>query len=138
MRNIRSSFTVLVLLGACGGKSTPTQTAASSPAPQATLVGTFHRADERATAMRFAADGTCAVAQSAAELSAATTLCTWKLDGSRLTFTNSQGSCAETDATRVGVYDIVVAAHGVTFKMVNDTCERRMSIDGETWERLPD
>jgi hypothetical protein len=124
----------LALAGCAGSqKSQPSEPA---PSAAASLVGTFHRADERGTVMRFAPDGTCSVASSMEELAEPSHRCTWTLDGSRLTFTNTQGSCAETESTRVGVYDVVVRAQDVSFKKVTDTCERRMSIDGETWQRL--
>jgi hypothetical protein len=130
---MRQSIVLILAVAGCAG-SAKSQTSSAAPS----LVGTFHRADERGTVMRFAPDGTCSVAGSVEGLSDPSHRCTWKLEGARLTFTNTQGSCAETESTRVGVYDVVVRDHDISFKKVADTCDRRMSIDGETWERLPD
>jgi hypothetical protein len=117
----------------CGGSAKPP---ASSPEPAA-LAGDYQfRAGDDAVVLRFVPDGTCAVARSIEGLANPSHRCTWRLDGNRLTFTNTTGTCAESEATRVGVYDVVIGAQTVAFTRVSDTCERRMTIDGQTWTRI--
>lgn len=121
----------------CGGAPKP-----SPPSPEPTpvvhsLVGDFERQDpEAATVIRFSQDGTCAVGATVADLVTPSHRCTWTLDGKRLTFTNVAGICADAEATRIGAFDIEVTEATVSFKMIDDKCARRMSIDGQTWLRL--
>lgn len=86
--------------------------------------------------LRFSGDGTCAVGGTVAQLATPSHRCTWTLEGSRLTFTNTAGMCADAETTRVGAYDIVVSDASVSFKMIDDRCAPRMSIDGQMWLRL--
>jgi hypothetical protein len=137
MRN-RSSIEHLLIvcaLGAgCGGSAKPPP---PSPAASTPLAGDFEfRSEDGAVVLRFVDDGTCAVATSVEGLANPLHRCTWRLDGNRLTFTNTTGTCAESEGTRVGVYDVVVRAQDVSFTRVSDTCERRMTIDGQTWTRI--
>lgn len=130
-----------VALAGCGGAAKPTPAAAAPEAPTAatpaSLVGDFAIQNEGHTAvLRFSADGTCAVATSVEGLATPSHRCTWTLDGDRLTFNNTEGTCAEKEETKIGVFDVVVTARDVSFKMVSDSCERRMAIDGETWTRI--
>ena len=142
---MQTRITRLLVIGlavaGCGGTakpapSTPAPTATSSATPSS-LVGDFAIQNDGHTAvLRFAADGTCAVAKSVEGLATPSHRCTWTLDGSRLTFNNTEGSCAEKEETKIGVFDVIVTAQDVSFKKVSDSCERRMAIDGETWTRI--
>jgi hypothetical protein len=129
------AFLTVIALAGCGGASTPSTTTTTPPASPG-MAGDFTRQDpEHPTVLRFASDGTCLVGSNAAALEKPSHRCTWKLDGKRLTFTNAEGMCADPEPMRVGVYEVELTEASVTFKLVDDRCESRMSIDGQTWLR---
>lgn len=86
--------------------------------------------------MRFTADGKVAVALSVKGLDGANTTGTWSLEGPRLTFVNLTGSCTTPASDKVGVYEIALQPEAVEFHKVSDSCERRLTIDGEKWVRV--
>ena len=86
--------------------------------------------------MRFTSDGKVAIALSIQGLDAAKTTGTWNLEGARLTFVNLTGSCAAPASDKVGIYEIALQAEAVEFHKVSDSCERRLTIDGEKWVRV--
>ena len=45
-----------------------------------------------------------------------------------------RGMCA--DGPKVGVYKVVISKVGIRFTKVEDSCERRAKMDGQTWWRL--
>lgn len=93
---------------------------------------------EGETAIRFRADGSLRLAKNRAQLDAEPALATgtWKLDGARLTLTYDQGICTEHPGDRAGVYTVVISKIGVHFTKVEDSCERRSAINGQTWWRI--
>jgi hypothetical protein len=50
--------------------------------------------------------------------------------------TYDQGMCAERAGDQTGVYTVVISKIGIHFTKVEDSCERRSSIDGQTWWRI--
>lgn len=126
-----------------------TSLAACSSGPQALppkppnpelIVGAYERhRPQGETAIRFRADGSVRLAKNRAELDGEPALATgrWRLDGARLTLTYDQGLCAERASDRTGVYDVVISKVGIRFTKVEDSCERRASLDGQTWWRIP-
>jgi hypothetical protein len=104
------------------------------------IVGEFERhPPEGTTAMRFMSDGTFVLAKDKSQLDAkpAAATGTYKLDGDTLTFTNEQGTCADAENTKVGTYKVVISKIGIHFtKVGDDLCERRATIDNQTWYRI--
>jgi hypothetical protein len=103
------------------------------------IVGEYERHPPQGeTAVRFRADGSVRLARNKSQLDAEPALATgsWKLDGARLTMTYDQGICAEAPGARTGVYTVVISRIGIHFTKVEDGCERRSTIDGQTWWRI--
>jgi hypothetical protein len=134
---MKLSFALLTMIAfGCGGSKPAPATTTEPTAATATIVGDFTRQDpEHPTVLRFAEDGSCLVSSDIASVATPSHRCTWKLDGTRLTFTNTEGTCAEPAANVVGVYEVVLTPTQVTFKVVEDKCDSRLSIDGQTWIR---
>ena len=101
------------------------------------IVGDFTRrgADGKA-AIRFARDGTYRFVEDKAKLDKDPPLGagTWKVSGDQLTLSAQSGLCA--DGPRDATYKVVVSKVGVRFEKVSDDCERRATMDGQTWWRL--
>lgn len=103
------------------------------------IVGEYERhPPEGTTAMRFRADGSLRVAKTKALLDTEPALAvgTWKVDGPKLTITYDQGACTEAEGEKTGVYNVVISKIGIRFTKVEDGCERRAAIDGQTWWRV--
>jgi hypothetical protein len=90
------------------------------------------------TAMRFRGDGSLRVAKTKAELDAEPPLAsgTWKIDAGKLTITYDAGACTERETDKSGVYNVVISRVGIHFTRVEDSCERRAKLDGQTWWRV--
>jgi hypothetical protein len=58
---------------------------------------------------------------------------TYKLDGDKLTLVYQKGEMCEAGAE--GTYQVVISKVGIRFTKVDDPCERRAKMDGETWYR---
>jgi len=100
------------------------------------IVGEFaRRPPAGTTAARFRGDGSVTIAHEAKELDSKP-LATgrYQLDGDRLTLTYTSGEMCP--AGVAGVYTVVVSRVGIRFTKVEDPCERRAKIDGETWYRI--
>ena len=103
------------------------------------IVGEYERhPPDGETAIRFRADGSVRLAKNRAQLDAEPALITgsWKLDGPRLTVTYDHGICTERPGDHAGVYTVVISRIGIRFTKVEDSCERRSAIDGQTWWRV--
>lgn len=123
------------------------QLAACAPEPRAVplkppntelIVGEYERhPPEGQTAVRFRGDGSVRLAKTRALLDTAPPLATgtWKVDGARLTVTYETGTCSDTAASKTGVYTVVISKIGIHFTKVEDSCERRATMDGQTWWR---
>jgi hypothetical protein len=103
------------------------------------IIGEYerHKPDGEA-ALRFRGDGSVRLAKTRALLDTEPPLATgsWKLDGNRLTVTYDKGVCSEHAGDQAGVYTVVISKIGIHFTKAEDHCERRSSIDGQTWWRI--
>jgi hypothetical protein len=99
------------------------------------IVGEFERHPPAGTtAARFRGDGSVTIAHDANELdSKPLAEGSWKLDGDKLTLTYQKGEMCEAGVE--GTYTVVISKVGIHFAKVEDRCERRAKIDGETWYR---
>jgi hypothetical protein len=100
------------------------------------IVGEFaRRPPAGTTAARFRADGSVTLASKAEELdSKAIAAGTYKLEGDKLSLTYTSGELCPAGAE--GVYTVVISKVGIRFTKVEDSCERRAKMDGETWFRI--
>jgi hypothetical protein len=103
------------------------------------IIGEFERhPPDGTTAMRFNSDGTFVLAKDRAGLDAKPPAGTghYKLDGDMLTFDNETGSCTDSEGEKTATYKVVISKIGIHFtKAGDDACERRSTIDGQTWYR---
>jgi hypothetical protein len=124
---------VAVLVAGCGGKPEPVP-----PKPPNTdlIVGKYERHPPAGTtAAWFRGDGSITVAHEKAELdSKPLAKGSWKLEGDQLTLTYDSGEMCPAGAT--GTYKIVLSKVGIHFTKVEDSCDRRAKMDGETWYRI--
>src|SRR5262245_52547165 len=99
------------------------------------IVGDFERHPPAGTtAARFRGDGSIIVAHEAADLDRKSLAeGTWTLEGDKLTLTYAKGEMCE--AGVAGTYQVVLSRVGIRFKKLEDTCDRRAKMDGETWYR---
>jgi hypothetical protein len=103
------------------------------------IVGEYERhPPDGETAVRFRADGSVRLAKSRAQLDAEPPLAsgTWKLEGGHLTVTYDKGLCNDRPGEQTGSYNVVISRIGIHFTKGEDSCERRSSIDGQTWWRI--
>ena len=124
-----SCLVLIVVLSGCAHRAqTPDKTEA--------LIGDWASPVAHGRFMRFTADGKLALALNAADLGSAKTTGTWSLAGHSLTFTNLTGACSSPSTDQVGVYTAEFVGVSLRFIKLEDACEARSSIDGETWTRL--
>jgi hypothetical protein len=103
------------------------------------IVGVFERhKPEGETAIRFDRDGSFRIAKNKGELDRTPHVADGKytLEGDQLTLSNEHGSCTESDGEKVGKYKVVVSKIGIRFQKVDDSCQRRAAMDGQTWWRV--
>ena len=134
----RRIWIALAALAAFAGCSEPQALPPKRPNTEL-IVGEYERRPpDGETAIRFRADGSVRLAKNRAQLDAEPALATgsWKLDGARLTLTYDHGACTERAGDHTGVYSVVISKIGVRFNKVEDSCERRSAINGQTWWRL--
>ena len=127
-------WSLLVLVAACGGSSV----APVPPKPPNTelIVDSFERHPPNGTTIaRFQGDGTVTVAHDRASLDRKNlAVGTYKLDGDQLTLTYTSGDMCKPD--EVGTYKVVLSKIGMRFTKVEDPCDDRAKIDGQTWYRV--
>ena len=87
-------------------------------------------------AARFSSDGTFFFAKNKDELERTPHLAdgTYKVEGDQLTFTSDKGMCA--DGAKTGSYKVVISKVGIRFTKVDDACEDRARLDGQTLWRI--
>jgi len=132
LRLLHSAILVPLLLGACTEKPPPIP----PKAPNTELiVGKFaRRPPVGTTAAWFRADGSVTLASKVDEIdSKPIAEGSWKLDGDQLELTYNKGEMCDAGVT--GTYKVVISKIGIRFTKVDDACERRSKIDGETWYR---
>ena len=100
------------------------------------IVGEFaRRPPAGTTAARFSGDGSVTIAHDAKELDGKPlAVGSYTLDGDKLTLTYTRGEMCPAGVT--GTYTVVISRVGIRFTKVDDDCERRAKIDGETWYRI--
>jgi hypothetical protein len=100
------------------------------------IVGEFARKPPTGTtAVRFRGDGSVTLASKADELDGKPIAAgSFKLDGDQLTLTYTSGEMCQPGVE--GVYTVVISKVGIRFTKVEDPCERRAKMDGETWYRI--
>jgi hypothetical protein len=118
----------------------PSQTRAPLKKPNDELiVGDFtRRGGDGQAAIRFARDGSYRLVKNKDSFDQNPPLGdgTWKIAGDQLTLSAQHGLCAEADEAREATYKVTVSKVGVRFEKVNDSCERRATMDGQTWWRV--
>ena len=130
MQRLALAFAVL---GACGG-SDHGPVIPKRPNNEL-IVGEFERRSGGTTAARFRADGSITVAHDKSQLdSKPLATGTYQLDKDQLTLTYNSGNMCPAGST--GVYKVVISKVGIHFTKVNDDCEDRAKIDGQTWFRV--
>lgn len=103
------------------------------------VVGDFtRRGGDGEAAIRFLADGTYRVVKNKAMFDQEPPLGTgtWKVDGDQLALSAQKGMCTEGGGERDATYRVVISKIGIRFEKVSDGCERRATMDGQTWWRL--
>lgn len=100
------------------------------------IVGEFARKPPvGTTAARFRGDGSVVVAHEEKELdSKPLAQGTWKLEGDKLTLSYASGEMCDPGVE--GTYTVVISKVGIHFAKVEDACDRRAKMDGETWYRV--
>ena len=100
------------------------------------IVGEFARKPPAGTtAARFRGDGSVVIAHDAKELDSKPLASgSFKLDGDKLTLVYSSGETCPAGVE--GTYSVVISKVGIRFTKVDDACERRAKMDGETWYRI--
>ena len=100
------------------------------------IIGEFaRRPPAGTTAARFRGDGSVTIAHEAKELDGKPLAAgTFKLDGDQLTLTYASGEMCKPGVA--GTYTVVISKVGIRFTKVEDPCERRAKMDGETWYRI--
>lgn len=127
-----------LVLGPLAACSEP-QVVPPKPPNTELIVGEYERhPPDGETAVRFRADGSVRLAKNRAQLDAEPPIAagTWKLEGARLTLNYDHGSCTERSGDQTGVYTVVISKIGIRFTKVEDRCERRSAINGQTWWRI--
>jgi hypothetical protein len=103
------------------------------------IVGDFaRRGGDGEAAIRFLRDGTYRIVKNKSMLDQNPPLGTgtWKIDGPQLTLSAQQGMCAEGGQERDATYKVVVSKIGIRFEKVSDECQRRATMDAQTWWRV--
>jgi hypothetical protein len=100
------------------------------------IVGEFARKPPvGTTAARFRSDGSVVIAHEAGELDTKPLAAgNFKLDGDKLTLSYASGEMCPAGVE--GTYTVVISKVGIHFAKVDDPCERRAKMDGETWYRI--
>jgi hypothetical protein len=125
----------VVVLGAVVAACGPDKPHAVPPkAPNNELIiGLFERHPPATTAARFRADGSVVIAHDRDKLDGPTIAeGHWELDKDQLTLTYDKGACAKQGT---GTYKVVISKVGIRFTKVEDSCDERSQIDGQTWFR---
>jgi len=133
------ALALVLAAAACG--SSPSHAPLKKPNDEL-IVGDFtRRGGDGKAAIRFARDGSYRMVKDKDSFDATPPLGegTWKINGDQLTLSAGSGQCAEAvdggDA-RDATYKVVVSKVGVRFEKVTDGCERRATMDGQTWWRI--
>jgi hypothetical protein len=102
------------------------------------IVGAYERHAPGTNAFQFTVDGNYVEAKNKGELEHTPHLAdgTYKLEKDELTLTADQGQCSDKPDDKTGTYKIVISKIGIRFVKVNDSCEPRSHLDGQTLWRI--
>ncbi|MBV8760467.1 MAG: hypothetical protein JO257_24460 [Deltaproteobacteria bacterium] len=124
------------ILAACGGKPAPQPPKAPN---NELIVGSFERHPPDGTqVLAFRGDGSFELFhdRAAQDKGDAASSGHFTIEADQLTFTNEKGLCADGPA-KTATYKVVVSKLGIHFtKAGDDGCDRRATIDGQTWHRF--
>jgi hypothetical protein len=126
----------VLLASACSSKPAPIPP--KKPNTELVLGGFERRPPAGEQAIRLENDGTYRVAKTKAELDKPPYLAAgrYTLEGDKLTLTATQGQCSEAEDQKVGSYKVVLSKIGVRWEKLEDACESRGRMDGQTWWRI--
>lgn len=126
---------ILILAAALAACSTKPEPMPPKKPNNELIVGEFERRHQEAkTVARFTKDGYVTVAANPDELDRKPLASgSYRTDGDKLTLTYDKGEMCEKGVE--GTYSVVISKIGIRFTKVDDPCERRAKIDGETWYR---
>ncbi len=129
---MRCPVAIGIFLVACSTKPDPIP---PKPPNNELIVGTFSRRPPAGTTTAwFRADGSVTLASTLDDINSKPIASgTFKLDGDQLTLTYDKGEMCQPGVA--GTYNVVISKIGIRFTKVDDACERRSKIDGETWYR---
>ena len=128
---MRAFLIATLMFAGCGEKPEPVPPKRPN---NELLVGEYERRTGGTTAIRFRADGSVTLAHDKSKLDGETLATgTFQIEKDQLTLTYDKGMCA---GAGPGVYQVVISKVGIHFKKVNDGCDQRAKIDGETWWRI--
>jgi len=122
----------LATLAACSAHSRP----ATKPPNEELIVGDYERRPPAGTTIaRFKSDGSLEVAHDRASLGSHDLATgTFDLQGDALTLTYTGGEMCK--GSGPGHYKVVLSRVGIRFTKVDDPCDQRSKMDGETWFRV--
>jgi hypothetical protein len=133
---IRWSMLIAVTLLACADQ--PRRSPPKRPNTEL-IVGEFERRPPVGEqAIRFYPDGEYRLAKNRAELDRSPHLGNgrYDLDGDQLKLTAEKGLCSESAGDKTGTYKVVISKVGIRFEKLDDDCEDRARMDGQTWWRI--
>ena len=122
----------LTVLVACSSSSHP---AAKAPNEEL-IVGEYERHPPAGTTVaNFKPDGTIEIAHDRASLGTKDLATgTFELQGDAMTLTYTGGEMCK--GAGAGHYKVVISKVGIRFTKVDDPCEQRSNMDGQTWFRV--
>lgn len=126
---------LVVLICSCGGSEPPSRIP-KKPNDEL-IVGDFERHPPAGTtAYRFGSDGSFFAGKTKAEIERTPHLSegTYKVTGDTLTFEAVRGECSA-DA-KTGTYKVVISKIGIHFEKLEDSCEWRGRLTGQTLWRI--
>jgi hypothetical protein len=129
---MRLALALLATVVACSTKPDPIP---PKPPNNELIIGKFSRRPPAGTTTAwFRADGSMTVASKLEEIDTKPIAQgRFTLEGDKLTLVYDKGEMCEPGAE--GHYTVVISKIGIRFTKVDDPCERRARIDGETWFR---
>jgi len=136
---MRFSIAPCALCLACAACGPSHPRAPVKPPNDILLLGDYtRRGADGETAIRFERDGTYRVVKNKSMLDKDPPLGngSWKISGDQLTLSAQKGMCTESNEERDATYKVVVSKVGIRWEKVNDGCERRSTMDGQTWWRV--
>jgi len=123
---------VLLVLVACGSQHQGVKKAPN----EELIVGEYERhPPDGTTVINFKPDGSLELAHDRASLGTKNLATgTFELQGSDMTLTYTGGEMC--NGQGAGHYQVVISRIGIRFTKVDDPCDQRAKMDGQTWFRV--